>query len=332
MGTQERVVVIGGSGFIGSSLCRLLVQSRPTKIVDIRASADFPDLVCHADVRDPSQLSRCLKIGDIIVNLAAEHRDDVTPRSRYDEVNVGGARICCNVARDIGINTILFTSSVAVYGFSPPNTAEDGTVDPFNDYGRTKYEAEQVYRNWQAEAPEVRTLIIVRPTVVFGERNRGNVYNLMRQIASDRFIMVGSGANRKSMAYVENVAAFLKRCLIMDPGVHLFNYVDKPDYTVEDLVRMIRRNLGKRDEIPVRLPYWFADIFAGACDLFSNITKKKFSISSIRIKKFVSETTFNTAINNDFFKAPVPLEEAIRRTIHYEFLNNNSGNTTFSTE
>ena len=100
--------------------------------------------------------------------------------SLYDEVNVEGARNICAIAREKGIKTIVFTSTVAVYGFAPIGTNECGEIAPFNDYGRTKYEAEQVFKAWQAENPEKRTLIIIRPTVVFGEQNRGNVYNLLR--------------------------------------------------------------------------------------------------------------------------------------------------------
>ena len=74
-----------------------------------------------------------------------------------------------------------------------------------------------------------KTLVIIRPTVVFGEGNRGNVFNLMNQIAKNRFMMVGSGTNRKSMAYVENVAAFLEYSLSFQSGLHVHNYVDKPD-------------------------------------------------------------------------------------------------------
>jgi GlcNAc-P-P-Und epimerase len=46
--------------------------------------------------------------------------------------------------------------------------------------------------------PRSRNLIIVRPTVIFGEANHGNVYNLLKQIASGKFIMFGDGKNRKS--------------------------------------------------------------------------------------------------------------------------------------
>ena len=140
--------------------------------------------------------------------FAAEHRDDVSPVSRYDDVNVLGAENICQICRERGIQKIIFTSSVAIYGFAPPDTDESGSPEYFNDYGRTKFLAEQVYRTWLNEDPDTRTLVIIRPTVVL-RINRGNVYNLFHQIARRRFLMIGRGDNYKSIVYVGNLAAFL---------------------------------------------------------------------------------------------------------------------------
>ena len=74
---------------------------------------------------------------------------------------------------------------------------ENGTINPFNEYGRTKALAEDVYREWRAKDPENRSLIIIRPTVVFGEGNRGNVYNLLNQINSGAFAMIGNGKKQE---------------------------------------------------------------------------------------------------------------------------------------
>jgi nucleoside-diphosphate-sugar epimerase len=120
----------------------------------------------------------------------------VTTRSLYDEVNVKGAENVCNACLKLGIKKIIFTSSVAVYGFAPIGTDETGKINYFNDYGRTKWLAEEKYRAWLKNDPE-NSLTIIRPTVVFGEQNRGNVYNLLRQIAEGRFLMVGKGTNKK---------------------------------------------------------------------------------------------------------------------------------------
>ena len=136
----------------------------------------------------------------------------ILSKSLYDEVNVQGSENICRACSELGIHRIIFTSSVAVYGFAPVGTDESGEIKYFNDYGRTKFLAEEKYRNW-LKADSSNSVTIIRPTVIFGEQNRGNVYNLLRQIAGGKFPMVGKGTNRKSMNYVENVAAFIQFCI-----------------------------------------------------------------------------------------------------------------------
>ena len=84
-------------------------------------------------------LLEVLSGSDVVINLCAEHRDDVTPKSLYDEVNVQGSENLCNICSELGIKKIIFTSSVAVYGFAPVGTDENGKINYFNDYGRTQY-------------------------------------------------------------------------------------------------------------------------------------------------------------------------------------------------
>jgi nucleoside-diphosphate-sugar epimerase len=219
-----------------------------------------------------------------------------------------------------------------VYGFAPVGTDESGIIKPFNDYGRTKYEAEQVLRAWQEEDPDRRTLVIVRPTVVFGENNRGNVYNLLRQIASGRFVMVGSGTNRKSMAYVENVAAFLEHSLMSPPGVHVFNYVDKPDFTMNELVKQVSGLLGKIYASRVRLPFSVGLLIGGCFDVLSKLSRRKFPISAVRVRKFCANSVYGSAIGSTGFTPPVPLEQALVRTVRHEFVEPASGGPLFYSE
>ena len=90
--------------------------------------------------------------------------------------------------------------------------------------------------------------------MIFGEGNRGNVYNLFTQIAGKRFLMFGKGKNRKSMAYVENVAAFIEYSLDFKPGIHIYNYVDKPDLDMNSLVSTVRGVLFGKPNVGIRLP------------------------------------------------------------------------------
>jgi nucleoside-diphosphate-sugar epimerase len=315
-----RITIIGGSGFVGTRLTnRLLNVGHTVKIADKNNSAKYPQLHVYADVHELETLENALAGSDVVVNLAAEHRDDITPKSLYDDVNVAGAENVCNVCTKIGIRKIIFTSSVAVYGFAPVGTDETGKINYFNDYGRTKWLAEEKYHTWLVANPD-NSLTIIRSTVIFGEQNRGNVYNLLRQIAGGKFPMVGNGTNIKSMAYVENVAAFIEYNLNNTPGEYLFNYIDKPDFDMNTLVAEVNRILGKSGKL-FHWPYWLG-YFGGLCfDLLAKISHKKLSISSIRVKKFCSNTMFEAAnIKKTNFKAPVSLIEGLERTIKYEFI------------
>ena len=330
---MPEIAVLGGNGFIGTRLCRLLARrGHDVTIVDKVPSREFADRTRLGDVRSLDDLRGAVPEGSVIVNLAAEHRDDVRPRSLYDEVNVGGAENTCAVARERGVRTIVFTSTVAVYGFAPVGTDETGAIRPFNDYGRTKHAAEEVFRAWQAEAPDERALVIVRPTVVFGEQNRGNVYYLLRQIASGRFIMVGDGENRKSMAYVENVAAFLETALGFGPGAHLYNYVDKPDFSMNELVGTVKPMLGRSGEIGPRMPYALGYLIGLGLDGMAALTGRRFPISAIRVKKFCSNSVYGTAVERTGFVPPVSLHEALERTVRHEFLESHEGEPVFYSE
>ncbi|WP_158907800.1 NAD-dependent epimerase/dehydratase family protein [Rectinema subterraneum] len=316
-----KISIIGGSGFIGTRLAKRLLQSgHEVKIADKKESITYPYLRVFADVSVPESLEKVLPGSDIVINLAAEHRDDVTPRSLYDEVNVKGAENVCNACLKLGIKKIIFTSSVAVYGFAPIGTDETGKINYFNDYGRTKWLAEEKYRAWLKNDPE-NSLTIIRPTVVFGEQNRGNVYNLLRQIAEGRFLMVGKGTNKKSMAYVENVAAFIEYCLNNQPGEHLFNYVDKPDFDMNQLVSEVNQMLGRKKNM-IHWPYWMGYAGGLGFDILAKITGRKYAISSIRVKKFCANTMFESSnIKKTGFIPPVSIIDGLRNTINYEFIN-----------
>jgi nucleoside-diphosphate-sugar epimerase len=301
------------------------------QIVDKAPSGFFPEMVLNADISRELRLNFTLD-PIAFINLAAEHRDDVRPLSLYDEVNVDGAGNICDLARSKGVNKIIFTSSVAVYGFAPLRTNESGAIAPFNNYGRTKWEAEQIYKQWQAEDPQNRTLVIVRPTVVFGERNRGNVFNLLRQIASGKFVMVSDGLNRKSLAYVENVAAFLQYSLGFKPGVHTFNYIDKPDFTMKALVAYVNKLLGRSSEFKFRLPFSIGLLIGSSFDLVAKITGKKFPISAIRVKKFCANSVYESAIESTGFIPPVPLIDAIEKTVRFEFIEDHKNEQVFFSE
>ena len=315
---ETRVGVIGGSGFIGSWLVEALrSRGHEVRIVDLAPSGRFPDLVVRADVRDRAALREACRGCEVLYNLAAEHRDDVRPRARYREVNVEGALNSCAVAEELGIERIVFTSSVAVYGWPEGETDEDAACRPLNEYGRTKLEAEAAFKRWAERSPR-RSLSIIRPAVVFGPGNRGNVFLLLQQIASGRAVMIGQGANRKSMAYVGNLADFLVHALGFGPGVHVCNYADKPDLDMRGLLALAQETLGTTGSL--RIPYAVGLAAGLGFDLAARLSGRRFAISALRVRKYAAGTQFaaERALSTGFRPAQT-LQAALIETIRHEF-------------
>lgn len=315
-----RIAVIGGSGFIGSRLLSTLREHGHDVVnLDLQPSALHADVTTIGDVRDRDAVRALTRGAAVVLNLAAEHRDDVRPVSLYDEVNVDGARSVVEAAEHNDVRRIVFTSSVAVYGLGQVDPDEAAPVRPFNDYGRTKLEAEQVYGQWRAAGRD-RSLVVVRMCVVFGEGNRGNVYNLLRQIASRRFLMVGSGTNRKSMAYVGNVVEYLSSTLDAPPGTTLVNYADKPDLTTHELVEVVQTALHGRPRRTPRVPYAAALAVGWVLDVVARITGRTFPLSAVRVRKFCAETTVDSSrVQASGFTPATSLAEGLRRTMASEF-------------
>lgn len=312
MSTKMKVAITGAAGFIGSKLSEAL-KAEGHEIVSLDLEGAPP-----INIEDKEALVKACAGCDAIYHLAAAHRDDIFPRSRYYDVNVQGTKNIMAAAQENNISKIIFTSSFAVYGLDARTPNEKSAPAPFNDYGKSKLEAEEALQGWAAEDP-ARSLTIVRPVVVFGEGNRGNVYTLINQVATGKFVMIGNGENRKSMAYVGNVAAFLKHCLNEKSGTKVYNYADKPDYSMNELTDVIYAALGKK-KTALRLPYLFGLSIGYAFDGLARVSGKSFPVSAIRVQKFCADTTSEAEkCRAGGFKPEFSLEDGVARMISYDF-------------
>lgn len=252
--------------------------------------------------------------------------------SLYYEVNVEGTRNVLEKMDEAGIKHLTFTSSVAIYGLNKTNPHENHPEDPFNHYGKSKWQAEEVIKEWYKKDPKGKSVTIIRPTVIFGERNRGNVYNLLKQISSGKFLMIGNGNNKKSMAYVGNVVAFIKhRIGKIEPGYHVFNYADKPDFSMSELTSVIEEKMNLNIS-KTKIPYWLGLLGGYGFDVLAFLTRKKLPISSIRVKKFCATTQFNATKAHNEFKAPYTLEEGLNKTLEHEFIHPKKDEILFYSE
>tara|TARA_B110000879_G_scaffold183184_1_gene241738 strand:- start:308 stop:1321 length:1014 start_codon:yes stop_codon:yes gene_type:complete len=324
------ITIVGGSGFVGSFLINDL-ENKCIHNLDKVQSPFHQSITTVGNILNPEEIKIDINTKTLIL-LAAEHKDDITPTSLYYDVNVNGTINVLNTMDQLGVKNLIFTSSVAIYGLNKSNPNETHQEDPFNHYGKSKWKAEQAIKKWYDNDPIGKSVTILRPTVIFGERNRGNVYNLLKQISSGRFLMIGKGKNKKSMAYVGNVVAFIKdRIEKNEKGFQIFNYADKQDFSMTELTKLIEEKM--KIKLPViKIPYFIGLVGGYSIDFLSFITKKKFSISAVRIKKFCATTQFDAYKVSQVFKPPYTLEEGLNRTLEHEFINKQQDDILFYSE
>ena len=313
-----RIALIGGSGFIGSVLARGLRDAGHTLVnLDLRPPRD-PALFERAivgDLRHPAAVAAALRGCEAVFNLAAAHHDQGIETATYFAVNEAGMQTVCTVMAEFGINRLCFYSSVAVYGESDEACAEDSPTNASSPYGASKLAGEKVCQAWVAQQPD-RRLLVIRPTVVFGPGNTANMYALIRQVASRRYVQVGAGTNVKSICYVDNLVAATLYAWSQpsNEAARTFNYVDKPDLSSAQIVGTICQAL--RQPAPRwRIPLSLALLAAKPFDWYTRITGRNLTISSMRIRKFAASETVYAAglIRERGFQPPVALGDGIAR-------------------
>ena len=153
-----KITFIGGSGFVGTRLIAILKEDLKNnyqlKNIDLQQSHFHPEITEIGDVRIQECMDEKLAEADCVILLAAQHRDDVYPTSQYYETNVGGMEKTLKAMEKNGVKRIVFYSSVAVYGLNKKNPTETHPADPFNHYGKSKWQAELVLQKWYKSHPD----------------------------------------------------------------------------------------------------------------------------------------------------------------------------------
>ncbi len=233
MKKAQHVVIFGGAGFIGTHLAQhLLLEDIAEKIslVDLnppRGDAYAAQLrqglesgrveFVEWDVRKPIPVELLRECPDLIFNLAAVHREPGHVPAEYFETNIRGAENVCAYTGKVGCERLVFTSSISPYGPTEEKRDEGSLPVPETPYGGSKLVAEKIHMGWQAISTQ-RKLLILRPGVVFGPGEGGNVTRLIRSIVKGYFVYVGNQETIKAGGYVKEL------CRVMQFGLEFFTY------------------------------------------------------------------------------------------------------------
>lgn len=298
-------VIFGGTGFIGSFFAEqvlstgkvdrvILADIKP--ICELRFSRILQQYIdtnvleyIECDVRKSIKEQLALSDVNLVANFAAVHREPGHQPREYYETNVVGAENVCEWASAVNCQDIIFTSSIALYGLSEESRTEQDVLAPISPYGSSKLVAEKIHLVWKAK-DQARNLTIVRPGVVFGPGEGGNVSRLIKATLRGYFFYMGNKNTRKAGTYVKELTQamlWVHECgREAENGYSLFNMTTMPAPSVSDYVNAILKVSGKKkavSEVPFWLLYPVSFLVEGVCRVF----RIKQPISPVRLRKLV---------------------------------------------
>jgi nucleoside-diphosphate-sugar epimerase len=305
-------VIFGGSGYIGNNLLSQLLKASNFEkiyICDIRPLSGFELAInqgkvvyTKTDVRDP--ISFDLMEVDMenswIFNFAAVHREPGHEYSEYFDTNIPGAKNINEFARKTGVKNIFFTSSIAPYGKSLFERTEASTLYPETAYGISKALAEEIHKIWLAE-DKSRRLVIVRPSVIFGPKDPGNVYRMIKALNKGTFVLPNGGDIVKGYGYVFGLIESILYTIEKKDSLIIYNYAENPLVPLKEMVNIAKKELGYNKptlKMSVKMLAFIAFFVQKGFILIG----KKSDIHPVRVRKagFPTNIRPQYLIDNDF--------------------------------
>lgn len=299
-------IIFGGSGFIGTHLINLikaecLKDGEKIFNLDIVMPGEegvVPGVVekidgveyIRLDVRKPIDFEFTPTERDIIFNLAAVHRTPGHKDIEYFETNIRGAENVTAFAEKHGIKKILFTSSIAPYGASEELKCEETLPTPNTPYGISKLVAERIHMGWVGK-DETRELTIVRPGIVYGKGEHGNMTRLYKGIKGRYYIYAGRKDTIKACVYVKELVQFIKYRIIDNSfcGADIINCTFEPAYTIEQICEAMKEAIDLKGRFIPMVPAW---ILMTAATILAPVGAKK-GIHPARVKKLMVSTNIS---------------------------------------
>lgn len=293
-----KISMTGASGFVGQNLSAYLKKNHhSTESLSLRGN----------------WLSKLDKNADAIIHLAGKAHDleNVSDESEYFKIN-----------RDLTIqlfdeflksemkNFFFFSSVKAVADTADEIVKEDVVPNPLTPYGKSKFEAEQYLL--AQNLPEGKRLFIIRPCMIHGPGNKGNLNLLYKVVEKGIPWPLSKFDNSRSFLSIDNLS-YLVQEMLMNKKVEsgIYNFSDDQFLSTNQLIIAINKALGRKAKF-LPIPKELIQSIAKCGDVI------RLPLNSERIKKLtenyvVSNQKIKTALN--IKQLPLSAEEGIIKTI-----------------
>jgi len=304
-----KILITGGTGFIGSYLVKELIKHNYRIKIFTR---DGTKISHHIDtiIGDLTTYEDCLNAMDDIdvVFHNAAYATDYGKKKIINNININGTKNILKACEMRGINRIIYTSTAGVYGF--PNNLkeinEKSKIQPYNIYHKSKYEGEKIL----SKNKKIK-LSIVRPPLVLGANGKGSKI-IIDKILNGKMIYIGSGNQYIPIVHPFDVAQCLILALEHDKIGETFNVVSF-HCRIKDLFNEISKQLKVRAPAK-KMPYFLAYLPAYVNEKINinGPSLTRFRLKSLGTSRIIS---CDKAIKKLKYKPKFNLEKTVRDII-----------------
>lgn len=263
-----KILLTGAAGFIGSNLCRLLLDEGH----EVTALDNFDDFynpeikrnnisgfisqknfrLIEGDIRNSKDLEIAFSVEpEIVVHLAARAgvRPSIQHPELYYDVNVTGTLRLLESMKKSGCKKMVFASSSSVYGNNKkvPFSETDNVDFPISPYAATKKAGELLCHTFHHLYGF--DIFCLRFFTVFGPGQRPEmaIHYFTRNILEGKPIKVfGDGSTRRDYTFVEDIVAGIEGSMKNLKGFEIINLGESATITLKDLISLIEKETGKK--------------------------------------------------------------------------------------
>jgi nucleoside-diphosphate-sugar epimerase len=259
-------VITGATGLLGSHLAEQLVARGERVRALVRPTSDTGFLrqlhveLVAGDLNDPASLPRAVADADVVYHCAARV-GDWGPWRVFRSAIIDATGNLLDACRTAGVGRVLHVSSIIVYGH-PKEVAEHFAEDEplgqnlwvWDYYCRAKIRAEQLCRAYPGD------LTIVRPSWLFGPRDRTTLPRVLKALSAGRVVQIGPGDNLLNIVYAADVAEGAIRAANHPAAVgKAYNLSSAGEITQRAFLDLLTGSLGQprvTRRVPYRLAFW----------------------------------------------------------------------------
>ena len=258
-----RVLITGGTGFIGSRLVNRCLQRgdqvRVFGLVNTPAEEENKKELeklgvefLLGSVTEKEDVVKAVEGIDVVFHLAAAQHEANVPDLHFWKINVVGTRNIATAAEEAGVRRFVHGSTIGVYGEVSDGTVnEESPLNPMNIYGETKKEGENVVLNIDGKME----VVVVRIPETYGPGDR-RLLKLFKAIKGGKFFNIGSGQNKHHVMYVEDlIDGFFVAAESKEAVGQIFLLAGNDVLTTDEMIVAIAEAMDKNPP-KLRVPLW----------------------------------------------------------------------------